>query len=661
MYVGVDYYPEHWPRERWDVDADLMQKSHFNVVRLAEFAWSKFEPEEGKYDFAWLDDALEVLGKRGIKALLGTPTAIIPAWMARKYPEVMAVEKNGTRQIWGCRKNTCFNAGAYRLLSERIVKAMALHYKDHPNVIGWQTDNEFEGPNCYCDVCRVDFQEWLRAKYGSLDALNKAWGTHFWGLTYYEYSEIPLPADPPHIDIHNPSMFLDWMRYHTWRNIRFQRDQINILREHCPKHFITHNMMGFGNYELNPYDFAEDLDFASFDNYPVWGSFEIPYDAAAAGDLTRGLKGKNFWIMETTAGPHGWPAFGRNPYPGEIRKIAYQMMAHGADGHIWFRWRTCTAGREQYWHGLLGHDGVPGRRLDEAAQTAAEYHKLADEIAGTTVQPDVAIIFDYDSRMALRTQPSFDNNDYQKNIMRYYRALFRAGINSDIVTTKADLSKYKVVIAPELHVLPDSYAVKLDTFVANGGILLTDYRTGVKTETNLCHDRTLPGLLSKTLGITINEYGSHPFDYKLKVKARITDQEYTSQLYSDWITTDTAEALLGYDHWYMGEYAAVTRNAYGKGIGYYIGTVVKEESFYDSLLETILNDAKISATIKPPAGVEVSVRKGNGKEIVYVMNHNDEPVTVDAPKGYYDLLKNETAEKIELDRFGVSVLKKVNS
>lgn len=660
MYVGVDYYPEHWPRERWDIDADLMRQSHFNIVRLAEFAWSKFEPEEGKFDFAWLDDALDVLGKRGIKAILGTPTAVIPAWMARKYPEVMAMEKNGVRQTWGCRKNTCFNAGAFRLLSERVVKALALHYKGHPNVIGWQTDNEFEGPMCYCETCRVDFQEWLRAKYGSLAELNRAWGTHFWGLTYSEFAEIPLPIDPPHIDIHNPSMYLDWLRYHTWRNVKYQRDQVEILREYCPDHFITHNMMGFGNFELSPFDFAEDLDFAALDNYPIWGDFTIPYDAAAAGDLTRGLKGKNYWIMETTAGPHGWPSFGRNPYPGEIRKVAFQQMAHGADGHLWFRWRTCTAGREQYWHGLLGHDGKPGRRLAEAAQTAEEYHKLADEIAGTTVQADVAIIFDYDSRMALRTQPGFDKNDYQANLMRYHRALFRAGVNVDIVSTKTDLSAYKVVITPELHVLPDAYAERLDQFVAEGGILLADIRTGVKNETNLCHDRTLPGLLSKALGITIDEYGSNPYDYKLKGK--IGHQEFTSHQYSDWITLDTAEALVRFDgHWHMGDYPAVTRNRYGKGIGYYVGTVVKEDSFYDAVMEAVLDDAKIAPVIKPPAGVEVSVRKGNGKEIVFVMNHNEDSITIDAPAGYIDLLANEKVDRIQLDRFGVSVLKRSNA
>jgi beta-galactosidase len=357
MRIGVDYYPEHWERKRWETDARLMEKAGFNVVRLAEFAWGFMEPEEGRYEFEWLDDALATLGKHGISAILGTPTGVMPAWCARKYPETLAMQENGQRYIWGVRKNNCFTSGTYRLLSERITRAMAEHFANNPNVIGWQTDNEFGHPVYYYETCRKTFHEWLRRKYGSLDDLNRAWGSHFWGHIYRDWDEITIPAN---FAQYNPSACLDWQRHFSWLNVRFQRDQVGILRKLCPAHFITHNFMGLFS-DLNYYDLAEDLDHVSWDNYPIWGAPGIRYNSSAAADLMRGLKRKNFWIMEQTAGPGGWGSFGRNPRPGEIRNVTYQQLARGADGMIWFRWRTCTAGREQYWHGLLGHDGRPLR------------------------------------------------------------------------------------------------------------------------------------------------------------------------------------------------------------------------------------------------------------------------------------------------------------
>ena len=244
---------------------------------------------------------------------------------------------------------------------------------------------------CYCQTCRADFQDWLRARYGTLEELNRPGartsGASATGSGARSSSRGPGVGLGVHrhgrAGTHNPSLCLDWQRFHSWLNVRFQHDQVAILREHCPKHFVTHNFMGLFS-DLNYYDLAEDLDFVSWDNYPVWADTDIPYGSSAAAAVMRGLKRQNFWIMEQTAGPGGWASFGRNPRPGEIRKIAYQQVAHGADAIVWFRWRTCTAGREQYWHGLLGHDGRPLRRYQEAAQIAREFHQLAADLAGTS-------------------------------------------------------------------------------------------------------------------------------------------------------------------------------------------------------------------------------------------------------------------------------------
>jgi beta-galactosidase len=654
MYIGVDYYPEHWVRERWDVDARLMKRAGFNVVRLAEFAWVMMEPEEGRFEFGWLDDALGVLRKNGISAILGTPTAITPAWLAHRYPETMAMQKDGTRIVWGVRKNTCYSSGAMRLFSERITRAMAEHFADTPNVIGWQTDNEFGHPVCYCPTCRVEFQHWLRRKYGSLDGLNEAWGTHFWGHWVKDWAEITVPVDG---GSHNPSACLDWQRFQSWLNVRFQRDQVRILRACCPKHFVTHNFMGLFS-ELNYYDLAEDLDHVSWDNYPVWGLPAVRYDAGAAADVTRGLKRKNFWIMEQTAGPGGWGSFGRNPRPGEIRSVAYQQLARGADATVWFRWRTCTAGREQYWHGLLGHDGKPLRRYREAAQTAREFHRLARLTEGTTVRTPVAMIYDYESIWALRIQPGYGKNDYHAAMRRYYNALFRAGINVDMIRPTEDFAKYRVVIAPDLYLLPDAVARSLDAFVKAGGVLVTDCRTGVKDETGLCHARTLPGLLSDALGIRIEEYDALCDDAVTTVRGQgAYAGPFAAQHYADWVTPEKAEPLAGYEPRYMKKFAAATRNRYGKGTGYYVGTVVKEDAFYDALIADVLRTARVRPVVRPPAGVEVSVRQGRGRRLLFVLNHTEQPVTVAVPAGKRELLTGKkTGEALRLGVFGVAVV-----
>ncbi len=657
MYVGVDYYPEHWPKERWATDARLMRKAGFNVVRLAEFNWVNMEPSEGVYDFSLLDEVLPLLAQHGISVMLCTPTAVMPAWVARAYPETLAQQRDGTRLTWGVRKNNCFASGAYRLLSERITRAMAEHFADAPNVIGWQTDNEFGHPFCYCASCRAAFQGWLRARYGSLDGLNRAWGTHFWGHRVQDWAEITIPDDA---GSHNPSACLDWQRFFSWLNARFQHDQTEILRAACPRHFITHNFMGLFK-ELDYYELARDVDFVSWDNYPVWGAPEIRYDAALAADVMRGLKQRNFWVMEQTAGPCGWGNFSRNVRPGELRSIALQQVAHGADGMLWFRWRTCTAGREQYWHGLLGHDGRALRRYKEAARAAADMHALAPLLAATTIKAEAAIIYDYDSLWALRIQPGFPENEYQKAIGRYYRALFRAGVNVDIVPRGADVSRYKLVLAPALHVLPDADAARLAAYVRAGGVLLADCRTAVKDESNLCHARTLPGLLAPTLGIEIEEYESVPANSSYRVHGTPAFAgEFSAVQYADWVHARTAEVLAGFADWHLRGYAVLTRHASGNGTGWYCGAVIKEDAFYDQVIRQLLRDARIRPLLTPPPGVEVSVRRGARHELVFLINHTEEPQTVHVPAGMTDALRNCAAgERVRLERHGVAVLRRV--
>jgi beta-galactosidase len=664
IYVGVDYYPEHWPQERWETDLRMMQEAGFNVVRVAEFSWILFEPEEGRYEFEWLDRWLKLAGKYDIKVIIGTPTAIMPAWLARKYPEALEMKSTGQRTVWGGRRHNCYSDKDYRRLAEGIVHALAEHYHGHPSVVGWQIDNEFGNADCYCDKCRANFQRWLTRKYGDLAELNRAWGTHFWGQRFGDWQEIPIPNDRiGEWAISNPSASLDWQRFMSDRQVEFCNAQVQILREMCPpSQFITHNFMGLHD-SLDYYELAKELDFVSWDNYPKL-SPAIPYDASLAADVMRGLKKRNFLIMEQTAGPLGWSVFSRNPQPGELRKICYQQLAHGADGQIWFRWRSCTVGREQYWHGLLGHDSRPNHRYGEAAQVAREYRKLAPLLAGTMPQPQVAIIYDYDSIWALKIQPGYPGAGHPEAIKRYYHALFRAGVDADIVRPDADLNGYRLVFAPHLHVLPDAVANRLVEFVKRGGVLLADCRTGVKDGTNLAYDRTLPGLLSPALGIEIPEYESlslgitdqEETTYKIRTEKQL-GESYTALHYADWIKPMGANSLARYDQDHLQEFAAVTRHHFGDGAGWYVGTIVSEPEFYDKLIAQLLSDAQIRPLVQPPAGVEAVVRHNHERGLLFLINHSADDQTIVVPKERHELLTDtKTAESLKLAPFGVAVI-----
>jgi beta-galactosidase len=659
IYVGTDYYPEHWPAERWETDARLMKEAGFNIVRLAEFSWVKIEPEQGKYDFAWLDKAIELLARYNIKVVLGTPTAVMPAWLAHRYPDALAMNQDGSRIDWGMRKNNCFTNEPYIAIGNRLIDTLAAHYGKNPNVVGWQTDNEFSGPVCYCGSCMQGFQDWLKARYGSLDTLNQKWGTHFWGHTYHDWDEINFPDcfdfSSDWAPSGNPSLCLDWKRYHTWLQVKFQAGQVKIIRKHDPDAFVTHNLMGLHD-NIDYYELAKDLDFVSWDNYPVWGKPDIPAGSSLAADVMRGVKGKNFWIMEQTAGPTGWGTFGRNLRPGELKKICYQQLAHGADAQVWFRWRSCTAGREQYWHGLLGHDGRPLRRYQEAAALAGEYHQLEKYLIGTTVKTPIAIIYDYENIWSVQGQRGFAGNSVLQAILRYYNALFRAGYNVDIIHRDADFSKYKLVIAPDQTIVPDKMAHRIVDFIRNGGVFLGDCRLAVKDENNLMHERTLPGLLSGALGIEIEEYEAmNDFTYSFTSQPPV-EGKFTGTLYADWMKPTGAASPATYADWHMKDYAPFTLHTFGKGKGIYVGTIVKESSFYEKLVNYAIKEAGIAAALTPPPGVEISYREGQGRKLMFIINHTETSQRISLPKASRNLLTGKMVKEIELGYFGVEVL-----
>lgn len=646
-HFGADYYPEHWPEERWEIDARLMAEAGFTVVRLAEFAWSRLEPVEGRLDFTWLDRALATLAAHGIQAILGTPTASPPPWLMKGHPEAYRVREDGHPLTYGNRREYCPNSLVYQAYSQQIVQAMAEHYAGHPAVIGWQIDNEF-GDRCYCPNCAAAFQNWLSQRYDTLDRLNERWGTIFWSHVYSAWDEIPVPLSTGGSP--NPGLALDFARFSSDSYVSYQRQQIEILRRVCPTHFITHNLMGFGYDRINYFDLAADLDFIAWDNYPrtQWNFKTEPEILwqVLGHDTMRGLKRQNFWMMEQQGGQGGWEVLGVPPRPGELRLWAYQAIAHGADAMIFFRWRTARFGTEQYWHGLLDHDGTPGRRYQELKRMGLELRRIGDQILGAQVKAKTALLLSYDSRFAFQIQPNNPDFSYGVHFRDWYQALHDQQHVVDVVATTTDLSGYKLVIAPALHVVTPAEADHLKGYVESGGVLVLTQRSGVKDEANQVVNQRLPGLLAELCGVVVEEYDSLGPEMHNQVAftlpALVGKPPATVGVLCDILQPKGAEIAAVYTQDYYAGKPAITIHSVGQGKVIYVGAVGGGD-LYATLIAWLANlaGAEPIAGAVVPTGVELAERWQGDRRLLFVLNHTTHTQPVILTEPVTDLLNGQ--------------------
>jgi beta-galactosidase len=640
-----------------------MQEAGINTVRLAEFAWSYLEPCPDHFDFGWLDQALDILYSHGIQAVLGTPTASPPPWVMAMYPDAYRVLESGVRQTYGNRREYCPTHPGYRERGRIVTGAMAEHYASHPAIIGWQIDNEF-GDRCYCPICRAAFQAWLQEKYGSLDTVNAAWGTIFWSHVYTDWSQIPVPVDTGGVP--NPGLDLDYRRFMSDAYVRFQQEQVDILRQICPKHFITHNFMGFGYDRINYFDLARTLDFVAWDNYPrtQWHiAMKVsPAPIALGHDTMRGLKGKNFWVMEEESGSGGWQLVGMTPRPGEIRLWTYQAIAHGADAIVYFRWRTARFGTEQYWHGILDHDARPRRRYREVKRIGAELKQVGDQLLGAESQAQVAMVLSYDTRFAFQGQPNHADFSFPALFAGYYTALHRRNVGVDIVPPTADLSRYRLVLVPAMYVLDQEAAANLRRYVENGGLLLTTARSGVKDETNTVVNMPLPGLLAEVCGVEVDEYDTLPADVNVPLALELPgDAPDTpavhAQLWCDVLAPTTAQTVARYRGEYYAGRAAVTLNRFGRGQAVYVGTV-GDAALHDALVDWLVETAGVTPALTTLDGVEAVERWKDGYRLLFLLNHADQPRDVTLPQPMTDLLTGQAVKgQVTLEPKAVMILR----
>ena len=444
MKFGCAWYPEHWSESRWPADLGLMRDAGMNVVRLAEFAWSRLEPEEGRYDFDWLERAIELAARFGLETVLGTPTAAPPAWLTHRYPDTLQVRDNGRVATHGNRCHFSLTSARYLDLCRKIAGQMAKRFGRNPHVIGWQIDNEYSGVS-YDETTRRRFQAYLRERYGTLEELNARWTTAYWSQTYDDWTEIPLP-----IGGHNPGLMLEFRRFVSRSYVEYQRVQVAAIRPHS-NCWITHNFMGWFDL-FDHYAVSRELDFASWDSYV--GSGHLDFVASgSAHDLVRGLKRQNFWLMETQPGSVNWSGVNNALDRGEVRSMAWHAIGHGADAVLYWQWRSALNGQEQYHGSLLAPDGQPRPVYREIQQLGRELERCGPALAETSPVAECAILHSYDDRWAITFQRHHRDFDPVRHLGNYYRALQSQVHTVDIVHPSAPLDGYRLVVAPHLHLL----------------------------------------------------------------------------------------------------------------------------------------------------------------------------------------------------------------
>jgi beta-galactosidase len=530
MKLGVCYYPEQWPDERWPLDARLMRQAGLSLVRIADFAWAVMEPSHNQFTWDWLDRAIEVLAAENLQVILCTPTASPPPWLYRANPDILPLDFRGRRRRLGSRRHYCPNSPTYHQHTDRIVTAMASRYGSHPAVAGWQVDNEFgchDTARCYCENCANSFRTWLETKYATLDALNDAWGTVFWSQIYTDWSEI----DPPNLTVAepNPSHLLDYYRFSSHSFLTYQQRQISKLKLFISgSQIVTTNFMSQFT-DLDYFELASPIDLVTMSSYPTGHAesasslylpssqqpalaYDVgdPYLTSLGHALMRAFKSQNpFWVMEQQCGNVNWSKYNTAIRAGTVRLWTWHALASGADAVLYFRWRAGLFAQEQLHSGLLHHDASPAVGYTDLLAMQSERAQMSD-IALAPHDAHIAILLDYDTLWALQIQSHHADFDYMRLFFVYYRALQRLGLPADIVSVDADLSSYKLLIVPTAHLATDKLASSLKTFVEGGGQVLLGVRSGFKTSTNQVTSLPLPGQLCDLVGFTISDWHSLP-------------------------------------------------------------------------------------------------------------------------------------------------------
>lgn len=663
---GADYNPEQWldTPEIWDEDMRLMKLANCNEMSVGIFSWAKLEPREGEYDFSFLDTIIEKIGQNGGKVILATPSGARPRWMAEKYPEVLRVLPNGSREHFRARHNHCYTSPVYREKVRQMNTLLAQRYGHNPTVVAWHISNEYGG-ECHCPLCVKAFQEYLREKFhGDIGALNRAYWTAFWSHTYDSFEQIEPPGALTEQAVHG--LNLDWHRFVTYQTVDFMKHEVEPLKDIAPHLPVTTNMM-YEFYDLDYYRFADVIDFASWDAYPEWHTKDdavVAQEAAFWHDFYRSLKGKPFLLMESTPSLVNWKPYNKAKRPGLDVLSSIQAVAHGSDSVQYFQWRKGRGSSEKLHGAVVGHDGTEDTRVFRSVQTTGAVLKRINEIAGTCTKAKVAVIYDWENMWALDDCQGYasKNKKYYATCYEYHRVFWERGIDCDIVSPRADLSRYALVVAPMLYLTDSAVVENLKDYVSQGGTLYGTYTMGTVDGNDLCWLGGIPaGELKTVFGILAEEIDTLcPGEVQ---HVAFAGQEYEVVDYCETVRLRGAEVMASYaDGWQVGM-PAVTVNRYGVGTAVY-QACRDSGSLKDAVMDRLLAKLEISSNVgaagKLPHGVTAHSRTDGESSYVFVENYSPaNAATIPLRETMLDLLTGERTDVCTLKPYSFGIYKSI--
>ncbi|MEV8309778.1 beta-galactosidase [Streptomyces flavidovirens] len=642
LAFGGDYNPEQWPESVWQDDVRLMGEAGVTMVSVGIFSWALLEPEPGAYDFGWLDRVIDLLHEHGIRVDLGTPTVVPPAWFYRAHPDALPVSREGVRYAFGSRGAICHSSPAYREAAARITTELARRYATHPALAMWHVHNEYGVPvsACYCDTCAAHFRRWLEARYGSIEGVNEAWGTAFWGQHYTAYDQIDPPRTAPTTG--NPAQQLDYRRFAdaTMReNFVSERDILHRLSPGIP---VTTNFMTALSQcdSVDYWAWGREVDLVTNDHYLITDGRRTHVNLAMAADLTRSVAGGAPWLLleHSTSGVNWQP---RNPAkrPGEMARNSLAHVARGSEGAMFFQWRQSRRGAEKFHSSMLPHAGTDSRIWREVVRLGAGIGSLA-AIRGTCTVPDVAMVWDWTSWWAqsLEWRPSEDH-DARERADSFYETLYDRHLTVDFAHPGADLSAYPLVVVPALYLATEAAGDNLRRYVENGGTLVVSYFSGIVDEHDAVHPGAYPGALRDVLGLTVEEWSPLGEGESVRI-AGPRDASLTADVWTEFVVPRGAQTVWTYADGPAAGGPAVTRHRLGKGTAWYVSCRLGAVAL-DTILGAACEDASIVPRTELARDVEVVRRRGDGGEYLFAINHTEHDTKVPLATPGTELLTGE--------------------
>ena len=639
---GGDYNPEQW-LDRPDIlekDIEYFKKAHINTVSVGIFSWSMLEPEEGRYEFGWLENIIENLYENGISVILATPSGARPKWMADKYPEVLRVEADRHRNLFGARHNHCYTSPIYREKVSQINTELSRRFGKHPAVIMWHISNEFGG-ECHCPLCQDAFREWLREKYGTIENLNDKWCTTFWSHRYNSFEEIESPSPRGEMALH--ALNLDWKRFVTKQTLEYIHvEKEAILAGGSDRPMTVNLMYNFAGLDYSK--FADAVDVISWDNYPTWHKEEewkTALDCGLQHDLMRSIQNKPFLLMESCPSSTNWQSVSKLKKPGMLLAASLQALAHGSDSVMYFQMRQSRGASEKFHGAVIDHYGGEDTRVFQEVTEVGDALKKLAEIAGSETYAKVAVLYDRENDWAVKDAQGPRNKDlhYMECVKKQYEAFRRLGLDVDIISMGHDLTSYQIVAAPMAYMFREEYDKNLADYVEAGGTLVMTYWSGVVDETDRCHLGGTPHGLMDVMGLRSTEIDGL-YDWEENSAQAVKGNSlgmvdtYTCKYFCDLVRVKEAEALLTYTQDFYQGMPALTYHAYGNGHAYYVAADF-EGRFYDDLYRKIVQKIDMQLLMEEvPEGVEINRRENSDAEYLFLQNFGRNAVSVEIPNTY---------------------------